>query len=192
MSKRPHVAPLLVSAAAVVAAVSWWVGNSALNADAQPVTEPIVMNAKASSAEPVERPPLTPRIAADAPLEGEDDGLGDEDVWAHISDPANSNLPPDLFMELAQLGIDVVRADATGKGRDRWPGYWSRSASSRARTCCSHVVVHAAGAFTDTTHVTSVRVNVIWTGSRGHRNIQRERVSSVVLIRHQGSWWPQR
>ncbi len=188
MRPRPNVAVLLVSAVVVVAAISWWVGNSALHADAQPVVDSRVMAAKASSTEPVEPLPSTPRITADAPLEDEDDGLGDENLWAHISDPTDSDLPPDLFAQLTQLGVDVFWADATGEGRERWPEYWRSAGSARSGACCADVAIHAAGSFTDPANRDIVNVTVIWEAAQ--QRIESVRVTHIALSRTDGGWRP--
>ena len=190
VSARPPVALLLVGAAAVVAAISWWVGNSALHADAQPVSDPPAMDVTANPTEPLGPLPSTTRLAADAPLEEEDDGFGEEDLSAHISDPANSDLPPDLFTELTQLGVDVVRADVTAEGRDRWPEYWRSAASERTGKCCADVVIHAAGGFTDPTNRNVVIVTVIWEATDERMGIVR--VSHVALRQADEDWSPTR
>lgn len=188
MRPRPNVAVLLVSAAVVVAAISWWVGNSTLHADAQPMTDPPTIAAKATSTEPVEPLPSNIPVAPNASLEDEDDGLADEDLWSHISDPANSDLPPDVFNEVTQLGVDLVRTDATGHRRGRWPEYWRHGASARAAECCTDVVIHAAGGFTDPANPDVVNVTVVW-GAREAR-AGSVRVTNVALRRTDEGWSP--
>jgi len=82
--------------------------------------------------------------------------------WAQLSDPARSNLGPAVATETSRLGAALLRADATGDGRDAFYGYWG---AGRAQPCCASVVVHAAGA-SATQYPDVVQVAVVWSASR--------------------------
>ena len=82
--------------------------------------------------------------------------------WAQLSDPARSNLGPAVAAETSRLGAALLRADATGAGRDAFYGYWG---AGRAQPCCANVVVHAAGA-SATQYPDVVQVAVIWSATR--------------------------
>lgn len=47
-----------------------------------------------------------------------------EDLADLISDPASSDLDLETWEETGDVAADVVTADLTGEGRDRWPAYW--------------------------------------------------------------------
>ncbi len=163
MTSRPPVALLLLSTSAIVAAISWWLSSSPVLAGAPQVPEPRGHVDTHDSAVPFERRQRSGDPEPLMPLE-DDDGLGEDELWAQISDPTNSDLPGELFDELTRLGTDVVRADATGRGRERWPEYWNEAPSGRSDPCCDHVVIHGAGAFTDPANHNMVRVAVLWGG----------------------------
>ena len=82
--------------------------------------------------------------------------------WAQLSDPARSNLGAAVATETSRLGAALLRADATGEGRDAFYGYWG---AGRAQPCCANVVVHAAGA-SATQYPDVVQVAVIWSATR--------------------------
>ena len=42
--------------------------------------------------------------------------------WAELSDPARSDLGPAVAIETSRLGVALLRADATGEGRDAFYG----------------------------------------------------------------------
>lgn len=47
-----------------------------------------------------------------------------DDLADLISDPASSDLDLETWEETTAVAAEVVTADLTGEGRDRWPGYW--------------------------------------------------------------------
>lgn len=191
MSRRPLLAPLLLGAAALVAATSWWLSDNPLTAGAQAAAQPPPHE---TTTDPAVSPlPLTPAPGEEplGPMEDRDDGITDDDLWAHISDADNSDVPPDLFAELTELGADVVRADATGMGRDRWPDYWADAASGRADPCCTDIAIHAAGAYTDPTNKDVVHVTVVWTAAPNHAG-SSEHVADILLVHDREGWRPTR
>ena len=97
---------------------------------------------------------------------------------AQLSDPARSNLGAPM-PEASRLGAALVRADATGEGRDAFYGYWG---SGRAQPCCADIVVHAAGA-SATRYPGVVQVAVIWSAQRIGADAASEQTTVVYFAR---------
>ena len=104
--------------------------------------------------------------------------------WAQLSDPGRSNLGAAVAAETSRLGAALVRADATGEGRDAFYGYWG---AGRAQPCCANVVVHAAGA-SATQHPDVVQVAVIWSAQRAGGDAVSEE-TTVVYFARRGTQW---
>lgn len=189
MSTRAPIALLVLCAVAVVGAVNWWLSPSSATADAvaDPVTHVDEALPPARRAAHAETSAPSGPLKQLAPLD-DDGGLANDELFAHLSDPANSDLPPELFAELSKLGAAVVRADATGIGREQWPEYWDRVPAPRADPCCSEIVVHAASATTDLSRDGVAQVMVLWKG--GAAPVENERVSFVHLQRTPAGWEP--
>lgn len=87
--------------------------------------------------------------------------------------------------ELVALGWALVRADLTGRGREKWPEYFpgepSRSRYTRLR-------MRAAVARQITDHADLANVIVIWTGTDpGGRKIPQEQ--TVLCLSRDGARW---
>ena len=189
MSTRAPTALLVLGAAAVVGAVSWWLPPSSATADAD--AESVLQVDEALQPAQRAAPPET--TAANAPLKqlaplDDSGGLANEELLAHLSDPANSDLPPELFAELSELGVAVVRADATGIGREQWPEYWDRGPGARADPCCSEIVVQAASAANHPAVDGAVQVIVLWKDAA--ESTANERASFVRLQHARFGWEP--
>ena len=117
-----------------------------------------------------------------------DGATSEADYLARLNDPARSDLPPQTAATLAQLGADVVRADLSGEGRERFPGYWS-SAAAAATARCTDVVIEAAGA-ASLPGSTGSRVAVVWSGVCGSVR-STERTTVVYFADIAGQWRPQ-
>jgi hypothetical protein len=104
--------------------------------------------------------------------------------WAQLSDPARSNLGAPMAAEASRLGAALVRADATGEGRDAFYGYWG---AGRAQPCCADVVVHAAGA-SATQYPDVVQVAVIWSAQRIGADAANEQTTVVYFTRRGLEW----
>lgn len=104
--------------------------------------------------------------------------------WAQLSDPARSNLGAPMAAEASRLGTALVRADATGEGRDAFDGYWG---AGRAQPCCGDVVVHAAGA-SATQYPDVVQVAVIWSAQRIGADAASEQTTVVYFARRGLEW----
>lgn len=94
----------MVGAVAVVAAVIWWTPAdggpaAALSAELEPASTAVHALETPLPGTAAGADPATP-----AALEDADDGYSDTDLWTHISDPKNSNLPSDLFEVLSEVG----------------------------------------------------------------------------------------
>ena len=189
MSTRAPIALIVLCAAAVVGAVSWWLSASSAfaDADAESVLQVDVALQPTQRAAPPETTAAKPPLKKSAPPD-DDGGLTDDELFAHLSDPANSDLPPALFAELSELGVAVVRADATGIGRKQWPKYWERRPTSRADPCCSNIAVQAASAATHPSGDGSVKVTVLWKDALA--SAATERVSFVHLHDTGSGWEP--
>jgi len=116
-------------------------------------------------------------------------GIGEDaptkvSYWAQLSDPARSNLGVAVAAETSGLGAALVRADATGKGRDAFLGYWG---GGRAQPCCADVVVHAAGA-SATQYPDVVQVAVIWSAQRTGDGAVSEQTTVVYFARRGHEW----
>lgn len=191
MSTRAPIALVVLGAAAVVGAVNWWLSPSSATADAvadsamhaDEARQPAQRGAQADTS-----PPGAP-LKQLAPL-NDDGGLANDALFARLSDPANSDLPPALFAELSELGVAVVRADATGIGRQHWPEYWDRASGARADPCCSKIVVQAASAATHPSEDGTVQVTVLWRDAAA--SIGNDRVSRVRLQLTSEGWQPTR
>ncbi len=105
--------------------------------------------------------------------------------WAQLSDPARSNLGPAVATETSRLGAALLRADATGDGRDAFYGYWG---SGRAQPCCADVVVHAAGA-SSTGHPDVVQVAVVWSATRLDGGPAISDANTVFYFARRGAQW---
>lgn len=187
MRQPTPIAAILLGAVALAGVVTWWLPRDADPAAAVvPVVESGAARAGASEDQPTPQASTPASHVPLPPLEEADDGLNAEDLWAHIGDPRNSDLPPRLFASLAKLGAEVVRADATGVHRGRWPGYWATDA--RAEPCCRKMTVHSSGAAKDPLSPDVVRVTVAWSAKDlGHVGA---RVTTVVLRRISSGWEP--
>lgn len=105
-------------------------------------------------------------LATDAPRAG---------LYRLIGDPASSDLPPAVAARAASTGSVFVVADATGVGREAFPGWWGdRSSEPVAATAR----VLAAGA---ATYGPLVQVVVVWDGSAPDGEPLGERTSTVFL-----------
>ena len=191
MSTRAPIALLVLSAAAAVGAVSWWLSPSSATADAVADSAMHADEARqrVQRAVQAERSPRGAPLKQLAPLD-DDGGLPDDELFAHLSDPANSDLPPELFAQLTELGVAVVRADATGMGREQWPEYWDRAPGARADHCCSKIVVQAASSSTHPSGDGTVDVVVLWRAAA--EPIGNDRVSRVRLQSTTEGWQPTR
>lgn len=94
MSTPAPITLLVLCAAAVVGAISWWLFPSSASNDAESAQLESVDDAR----QPVNLP-LTPDAAVSGrpwqvpPLDGHG-GLADDELFAHLSDLSNSDLPP--------------------------------------------------------------------------------------------------
>ncbi len=105
--------------------------------------------------------------------------------WAQLSDLSRSDLGPAVAAETSRLGTALLRADATGEGRDAFYGYWG---TGRAQACCANVVVHAAGA-SATAHPDVVQVAVVWSATRLDGGPAVSEQTTVLYFARRGTQW---
>lgn len=123
------------------------------------------------------------RLPAAADAEPAADALA-----AAIGDPANSDLPADVFTAAAATAAEVVRADTTGAGRDAFPDYWT----GHAGVCCARVSVHAAGAHPHPFHPDLIAGVVLWS-ARTHQGVAVGGLATIPLTGDgHGGWRPTR
>ena len=144
--------------------------------DGVPAQAPPASPAMSTTSTTPSRPPWA-RIGEDAPTKA--------GYWAQLSDPARSDLGPAVAAETSRLGAALLRADATGEGRDAFYGYWG---SGRAQPCCANVLVHAAGAST-TRYPYVVQVAVIWSATRLDGGPAVFEQTTVFYFAHRGTHW---
>jgi hypothetical protein len=178
---RSAVAPLALGAVAIVAAAAWWIPldppSHAEPANGSPdefAAAPLLLRPGVEGAEDA--------VVPDA-IEDGHDGFDSANLYDYLNDPANSDLPADTFAEVTRLAADIVRADATGEGRHRWPDYWDTDV--RADPCCAAVTILATGAYIDPSSTDAARVTVIW-ASEPHG----ERTTDLLLVRRDQTWRP--
>ena len=140
-------------------------------------SEPAPSSTPASSTTSTVASPPWAAIGEDAPTKA--------GYWAQLSDPARSNLGAAVATETSRLGAALLRADATGEGRDAFYGYWG---SGRAQPCCANVVVHAAGA-SATPYPDVVQVAVVWSATRLDGGPAVNEATTVFYFARRGINW---
>ncbi len=187
MRPPTSAAPLVAVAAAVVAAIGWWLTE-------QPAAAPAPAVAELTVATP---PPVasTDRAARQdrtrlPKLERDDGGLADQALHAAINDPSASDLPLQLFRRTSRLAADIVVADTTGAGRRRWSRYWGNE-TARAEPCCTSVSVNAAGSSRDPHYRRAVLARVLWSGTDRRGQDLVSQVTIVRLVHRNGRWRPE-
>lgn len=151
--------------------------------DATTVLEPVAAAVSSTTV----APPAAPDHDSTGPTYPSTPPTGvDAGYAASIAEMARSDLEPALFRETTAIGVAVLTADVTGKGRERWPGYWP---PGPYRPCCEALRIHAAGARSDGPD--QVLVRVLWSADRiGSTQAVRYRESLVPLSRRAGAWEP--
>jgi hypothetical protein len=105
-----------------------------------------------------------------------------------LADPASSDLTPDLFAELTDLGTRIEVAYLTGEGGENWPGYFG---PDKVAAKWQEVQVIAAGARSRNGAPDAAEVTVIWSGQPvdGGATVDGH-ISVVLLMLRQGIWQP--
>ncbi|MEV7643362.1 hypothetical protein AB0O32_25850 [Streptomyces rubiginosohelvolus] len=112
-------------------------------------------------------------------------------VQRALDDAVPADLPSGVADEVAELGKEVWLAEVTGRGRDRWPGYF---ADRGARTAVyTRVRVQAAIGRKDPAGPGAV-VHLVWAGAGPAGTFMDGRTATVRFIRDErsGTWTPQR
>lgn len=105
-----------------------------------------------------------------------------------LADPASSDLPPDLYARLSDLGSRVEVAYLTGMGREDWPGYFGHD---DVEPQWSVVQVLAAGARSRNGATDAAEATVVWSGLPldGGAAVDGH-ISVVLLVFRNGTWQP--
>ncbi|MFB8381211.1 hypothetical protein [Streptomyces rubiginosohelvolus] len=112
-------------------------------------------------------------------------------VQRALDDAVPADLPVGVAHEVAELGVEVWLAEATGRGRDRWPDYFT---DHGARTAFyTRVRVQAAIGRKDPLGPGAV-VHLVWAGAGPAGTFMDGRTATVRFIRDErsGTWTPQR
>ncbi|GGW17317.1 hypothetical protein GCM10010264_72320 [Streptomyces globisporus] len=112
-------------------------------------------------------------------------------VQRALDDAVPPDLPTDIANEVAELGVEVWLAEVTGRGRERWPDYFT---DRGARTAFyTRVRVQAAIGRKDPVGPGAV-VHLVWAGAGPAGTFMDGRTATVRFIRDErsGTWTPQR
>jgi hypothetical protein len=183
---------VLVAAAAFLAAAGLWLVVHPRTTEHRPTARTQVTSdpptADLPSAAPTSPPPRSadPVEEPDAPPSRK--ASSDQSIQKGLEATMPGNLPDDQEKELVALGWSVIRADLTGRGRQKWPDYFPGSPS---RTRYTGVRMRAGVARGVPARSGLAQVIVIWTGKdpRG-REIPQER--TAVCLAWNGSRWQPR
>ncbi|MEU5560993.1 hypothetical protein AB0H47_33555 [Streptomyces globisporus] len=140
------------------------------------------VSASSPSASPPGRQNLPPSMSGPT---------ADPVVQRALDDAVPANLPTDIANEVAELGKEVWLAEVTGRGRDRWPDYFT---DRGARTAVyTRVRVQAAIGRKDPAGPGAV-VHLVWAGAGPAGTFMDGRTATVRFIRDErsGTWTPQR
>ncbi|MFF5894032.1 hypothetical protein ACFY72_35485 [Streptomyces globisporus] len=102
-----------------------------------------------------------------------------------------ADLPTRIAHEVAELGVEVWLAEVTGRGRERWPDYFT---DRGARTAFyTRVRVQAAIGRKDPVGP-GAAVHLVWAGAGPAGTFMDGRTATVRFIRDErsGTWTPQR
>lgn len=130
--------------------------------------------------------PALPPTGVPVPGEGPD---GDHAVQRLLERAAPSDLPRAQQRRLVNLASRILRAEATGKGRENWPTYFPRQP---LRAPYRDVRIQAATARRDDGNADRVRVRLVWAGTDPAGQAQDGRPARILLIRHNTAWEPTR
>ncbi len=104
--------------------------------------------------------------------------------------PVGPGLPPELAEQAQVVAAEVLRADVSGEGRERFGDYWGEDLY---RPCCRDVVVHTSVARAVEGREAMVVVSLVWSAERVDAGPPREQVETdVYLIERDGTWVPTR
>ncbi len=105
-----------------------------------------------------------------------------------LARPVGPAIPPALAEEVQAVATEVLRADVTGEGRDRFGEYWGEGLY---RPCCRDVVVQGAVARAMEGREGAVVVSMVWSAERLDAGPPREQVETdVYLVERDGQWAP--
>ena len=104
--------------------------------------------------------------------------------------PVGPGLPPELAEQAQAVAAEVLVADVSGEGRERFSGYWGEELY---RPCCREVEVHTSVARAVEGRDGMVVVSLVWSAERIDAGPPREQVETdVYLTERDGTWVPAR
>ena len=99
-------------------------------------------------------------------------------------------LPAELAERAQAVAAEVLLADVSGVGRERFDGYWGEDLY---RPCCRDVVVHTSVARAVEGREAMVVVSLVWSAERIDAGPPREQVETdVYLVERDEAWVPTR
>ena len=119
--------------------------------------------------------------------EPESVGVGTEAAPGPVI-PVGPSIPSDRSDKAQAVATEVLRADVSGEGRERFAGYWGEDLY---RPCCHNVVVHASVARALEGREEAVVVSMVWSAEALGAGPPREQVQTdIYLVERDGSWAP--
>ncbi|GHC90270.1 hypothetical protein GCM10010349_78490 [Streptomyces flavofungini] len=129
-----------------------------------------------------------PTDPAEVPVPG-DGPAGDHAVQRLLDHAAPADLPHATEKHLVALASRVLRAEATGTGREHWPRYFPQQ---QLRAPYQDVRIQAGTARRVDGHRDRVRVRLVWAGTDPAGQAQDGRTAQVLLARGPAGWRPTR
>lgn len=186
------LAALVLAAAGVIILTT----SSHLQADvATSSTTSVTASASAAAPPPSLPPPAPTPDVSDAsgpqqtPPAYEAPQLSDEQLQAYLDEADPSTVPDPLRGELVALASDVLDADLTGQGREKWPSYFDAQPATKIWSDVHHraaVVKWGKGG------ELVAEVTLLWsaTDSLGVRH--EDVASTITLVRVASGWSPKK
>ncbi|MFD9124167.1 hypothetical protein [Kitasatospora sp. NPDC059571] len=116
---------------------------------------------------------------------------GDAALQAAFTRDRPSDLPAADAEQLTSLARQVWLAEATGTGRERWPGYFPPVQGAGAPHFYTGVRIQAAAAHTADSP-DRARVDLLWTGTSPGSEFGDRRPATVTFTRTTNGWEPTR
>ena len=169
--------------------------NSSPSVPAQAAPAPRRSTTTITTVETTTTAPESTTTTTAAPEEGFHDDAGEaqeaiEGYWESLPDPANSDLPPEVFDEVTTIGREVVAADVTGEGRDKYPEFFG---GSPGKSWFKDFVIHTAGARSTGGGTDQAAVTVVWSAQPIAGGPPFDHHTSVVhVVVRDGRWVPEK
>lgn len=182
---------VLIAVAAVLAAAGIWLVVHPRSAEQGPVSGPrasehLAMPA-APSAAPASPPPQSAAPAEEPDVPPSRKAPSDRSIQKGLEATWPGDLPADQEKELVALGWSVIRADLTGRGRERWPAYFPPGPS---RTRYTRLRMRAGIARGAPRRSGLAQAIIIWTGKDPQGREVGQGRTAVCLARTGSGWQP--